>query len=191
MRTFGYAATILFLVPAVPAQAQMPAELIKCAAIARDSERLACYDAAIADSSAEARAASQLRVRETARITAEEAAAAAAAAKIKAAADAVALAAAKREAFGAEGVGARGADRFVANPAEIQQIEAAVTETLVNRSSQNVFLLDNGQMWRQVDTGSLPNVRTGDRVIVARAALGGYHLTLVKQNRTVLVKRLH
>lgn len=173
-----------------PAAAQAPAELLACAAIVRDAERLACYDAAVAQTSPEARAASAARARETARVAAEEAAAAAAAAKIKAEADAVAAAAARREAFGAEGVAARGAERFAPVPGEIQQIEAAITETLTNRSGLAVFLLDNGQMWRQVDTDSLPNVRAGDKVTVKRAGLGGYHLDLVRQKRRFLVKRL-
>lgn len=173
-----------------PAAAQVPADFLACAAIVRDSERLACYDAAVAQSSPEARAASAARARESARIAAEEAAAAAAAAKLKAEADAVAAAAARREAFGAEGVASRGAERFAAPEGEIQRIEAAITETLTNRSGLAVFLLDNGQMWRQVDTASLPNVRPGDKVTVSRAGLGGYHLDLVRQKRRVLVKRM-
>ena len=188
MRKRVYAATALLLAPITAAAAQNPADLVKCATIARDAERLACYDAAVADSSAQARAASQIRARESARIAAEEAAIVAAAAKAKAEADAVALAAAQKAAFGAEG--ARSAERFAPRADEIQEIAANITETLVNRSAQNVFLLDNGQMWRQVDAGSIPNVRTGDSVVIARAGLGGYHLKFVRQKRQILVKRL-
>lgn len=190
MRKFGYAATILLLVPVIPAHAQKPGDILACAAIARDAERLACYDAAVADASPEARAASKRRAEESARIAAEEAAAAAAATKVKAEADAVAAAKAKREAFGAETVVSRGEERFAPPAGEIQELDAKVTEVLTNRSSQNVFLLDNGQMWRQVDAGSLPNIRPGDAVKLRRAALGGYDLVFTKQKRAARVKRL-
>ncbi len=165
-------ASLLLILPA-PALAQM-ADLVKCAAIARDAERLACYDAAVADSSPQARAASEVRAKETAKIVAAEAAAAALA---------------KREAFGAEGVKSR-PDRFKLDANEVQTVESSVTEMLTNRSGLAVFLLENGQLWRQADTVNLPNVRPGDTVKIDRAALGGYNLTLVKQKRVVLVKRV-
>ena len=191
MRKFGYAATILLMAPAVPAHAQKPADLLACATIARDAERLACYDAAVADASPEARAASKRRAEESARIAAQEAAAAAAAAKVKAEADAVASAKAKREAFGAETVASRGEERFAPPPGQIQELDAKLTEVLTNRASQNVFLLDNGQMWRQVDAGALPNLRPGDAVKLRRAGLGGYDLVFMKQKRSARVKRLN
>ncbi len=178
----------LLALVAAPAAAQMPAKLLDCAAIARDADRLACYDAAVADSSSEARAASERRARESARIAAEEAAVAAAAAKQKAEADAIAEAAARKEAFGAEAVASR-PERFQAPPGQIQQIDAVVTEVLTNRSGLGVFLLDNGQIWRQADTDSLPNVRTGEKVTIKRALLGGYDMTFERSHRTVLVKR--
>ncbi|MFZ4687682.1 MAG: hypothetical protein ACOYLS_00450 [Polymorphobacter sp.] len=190
MRRLAATATILMLLPIAPARAQATAAILACATIARDAERLACYDAAVADSSPQARAASKARAAESARIAADEAAIAAAAAKAKAEADAIAMEKAKRENFGAEGVTARGVERFAPAPGEIQQIDAIITDVLTNRSSQNVFLLDNGQMWRQVDAGSLPNVRNGDAVKIVKAALGGYDLNFIKQKRRVRVKRL-
>ena len=177
-------------VAAVSARAQTPAELLGCAVIARDSDRLACFDAAVANSSAEARAASQKRAVESARIAAEEAAIVAAAAKAKAEADAVELALAKKAAFGAEGVTSRGVERFAPDPGDLQEIAAKVTEVFTNRSQQNVFLLDNGMMWRQVDAGATPNVRTDDEVKLSKVALGGYKLYFVRSKRMVKVKRL-
>lgn len=178
------------LVTAAPSAAQSAGELAACIAIARDADRLACYDAAAAKVSPAARAASEARARESARIAAEEAAVAAAAAKAKAEADAVAAAAARRQAFGAEGVTSRGAARFEPEPGEIIQIEAGIAEILTNRSGLGVFLLDNGQLWRQVDTGRLPNPRVGDRVEVERASLGGYQMRFLRQKQVVRVKRL-
>ena len=190
MRIVPGAALFLLLAPAAPVLAQTPAELLVCAVIARDAERLACFDAAVAASSAEARAASQKRAVESARIAAEEAAIAAAAAKAKAEADAVALAATKKAAFGSEGVTSRGFERFAPDADEIQDIDAKISEVLVNRSQQNVFLLDNGMMWRQVDAGAIPNVRPDDEVKLSKVALGGYKLYFVRSKRMVKVKRL-
>lgn len=173
-----------------PAAAQAAKDLLECAAIPRDADRLACYDAAVAQASPAARAASETRAREARRIAAEEATAAAAAAKAKAAADAVAAAAAAREDFGAEGVPSRSAERFRPAPGEVVEIEAGITEVLTNRSGLGVFMLDNGQVWRQVDTTNLPNIRDGDRVKVAKGTLGGYDLVFVKSKRRAKVKRL-
>ncbi|WP_426168580.1 hypothetical protein [Sandarakinorhabdus sp. DWP1-3-1] len=179
-------ATILLLIsPLAPVQAQSAAELARCVAIARDADRLACYDTALANSSPEARAASEVRARESARIAAEEAVAAAAAAKASAEAEAKA----RREAFGAEAVASR-PDRFKPRADEIREVEAGVAELLTNRSGLGVFLLDNGQLWRQADTQSLPNVRVGDRVKISKTTLGGYNMTFLKQKRAALVKRV-
>jgi hypothetical protein len=190
MRRIVAAAIGMSLLPVVPALAQSPADIIACATIARDAERLACYDAAVANSSAEARAASKKRAEESARIAAREAAEAAAAAKIKAEADAAALAKAKLESFGAEGVASRSAERFEPDPRQLQELEATNTEVLTNRSGLGVFLLDNGQVWKQADTVSLPNVRVGDKVRIQRVLLGGYKLFFVRQNRATPVKRI-
>jgi hypothetical protein len=186
-----FVAAGLFIAAASPAvaSAEATADIIACAAIARDAERLACYDAAVADTSPAARAAAEARTRESARIAAADAAIAAAAAKARAEADAVAVAAAQREAFGAEAVASR-PDRFKPDAGQLQQVETGITEMLTNVSGLGVFLLENGQLWRQADTVGLPNVRPGDRVRLSRASLGGYHMTFLKQKRRTLVKRM-
>jgi hypothetical protein len=190
MRHIAATAAVLLLLAAAPALAQKPADILACAAIARDAERLACYDAAVADSSPQARAAAEARARESARIAAEEAAVAAAAAKAKAEADAAARAVAQRESFGRENVAAHSEERFKPDENVLQEIESTIVDVLKNTSGLDVYLLENGQMWRQADTGGTPPVRAGDKVKVSRAALGGYHLTFLKQKRRVLVKRM-
>ncbi len=189
MRLIAVIATTALLLLAVPAMAQVPADLFKCATIARDADRLACYDDAVAAANPQARAAAEARAKESARIAAEEAAAAAVAAEAAAKAKAEADAVARREAFGAEGVATR-EDRFAPAPGEIAEIETGLTEIMANRSGLGVFLLENGQVWRQVDTNSTPNIRVGDRVKLTRAPLGGYRLNFVKQKRWVGVKRM-
>lgn len=164
---------------ASPAIAQAQPELLKCAAIPRDADRLACFDALVVATSPEARAAIERRTAESARIAAEEAAAAAAARAV-----------AQRESFGAENVSSRSQERFVPDKNELQFVETSITDVLKNTSGLDVYLLENGQMWRQADTGRTPPARVGDKVKVSRSALGGYHLTFLKQKQRVLVKRM-
>jgi len=185
-------AALLCLTFNVPTMATpLPAEILDCAAVARDADRLACYDRVVANSSAEARAAAEKRRVESERIAAEEAAVAAAAAAAAATAQAEAAAAAKREAFGAEAIPSRSADRAAATADEVQTVSSTITEVLTNRAGLSVFVLDNGQIWRQLDSsGGLPNIRTGDAVEINRAMLGGYRMTFVKSRRMTPVKRM-
>lgn len=184
-----FAAVPLLLLMATPALAQNPAELMACVRITGDAERLACYDRAMVGASPEARAASEKRAAEAAVVAAAAAKARseadAAAAKAKAEADATA----RREAFGVESVTTR-PNRFALPPEEIKEIETGISEVLTNASGLGVFLLENGQLWKQTDTSRLPNVRVGDRVKLTRADFGGYHLNFVKQKLWVLVKRM-
>jgi multidrug efflux pump subunit AcrA (membrane-fusion protein) len=151
-----------------------------CARIAGDAERLACYDQAVAALSAEGR-----------RLAAERAAAAEEAAKARAEAEARAAAEAAETARAArvEGFGARGG-----SPAQreerIDRIEATVTETFTDSQRKLVFLLDNGQMWRQTDGVFLAIVRPGTPVIVRRATMGGFTLRIESLNRNVPVMRM-
>ncbi|KPF66609.1 hypothetical protein IP88_12720 [alpha proteobacterium AAP81b] len=182
----------LLIFAAIPAAAaDLPADLLKCAGTARDAERLACYDAAVAAVSAEARAIAGRRAAESARIAAEEKAAADAAAKARAEREAAERAVRKKADFGAEAIASRAEEvRKERAVGEIEEIEAGLSEVLTGRTGLAVFVLDNGQLWRQVDTQSLPNARPGDRVKVERATLGGYNLVLLKQKRRFLVRRM-
>lgn len=183
MRKFGPAAIVLLLAPLAPAHAQAPDGLTRamteCAVKPRDAERLACYDAAIAETSAEARAIAQRRAEASAKIAAEEAAIAAAAA-----------AKAAKDNFGDESVRSRGNARFALPAGEIEKIESTLTEVLRNNTGFGVFLLENGQLWREVDKATSINARAGDAVVIERSALGGYKLRFVRLKRVILVKRM-
>lgn len=177
---------LLLLLAASPALAQgsgVPGgaeAFLACARIADDAERLQCYDRAVAGLSAEGR-----------RLAAERAAAAEAAARARAEAEARAAAEAAERAKAAqiEGFGARGgapAER----EARLDRIEAAVAETFTDSQRKRVFLLDNGQMWRQTDGIFLPTVKPGTAVVVRRGTMGGFMMRIDSLNRTVPVMRI-
>jgi hypothetical protein len=174
------------LAAAFPAAAQTVDDLVACAAISRDAERLTCYDAKVAAASPAARAAAERRAVESARLRANDAAAAAAAELAQKAA----ARAARKADFGGETITARGDERFKPDPEQVQEVETTLTEQLTNSQGTNVFLLGNGQAWRQVDTASLPNLHNGDAVKLSRAALGGFHLKFLRSKRFVAVRRV-
>jgi hypothetical protein len=176
---------------ASPAAAQSAGDLMSCIEIARDADRLACYDAAVAKVSPQAKAASDKRAKETARIAAEEAAAAEAAAAAKAEADAAARAAQAKADFGAETVTSKKvSERTRPDPDEIIKLDAKLSDILTNREGKYVFLLDNGQLWKQVSTEAGLNIRPGDDVVLEKSTMGGYKLNFKRIKRWVLVKRL-
>ncbi len=150
----------------------MPQQLLACAGKVSDAERLACYDTAMAALSADARRLSEAR--EVEAKAAREAAAASAAA---------AAAAAEAERKAAFGKPAASAD-------EVQEIEAAISEILRTSTGGAVFILDNGQMWRQVDGYNLPNARVGTMVTVKRGALGSFRLVPKGTSRSAQVIRM-
>jgi hypothetical protein len=181
-------AFIAALLLPLPAAAQLPPAVLACAGLARDAERLACYDRAVEAVSAEARAAASARAAEAQQLAAAEAAAAkaaadaaAAAARAKAAADVEA----RKAAFGGEQIG-----KPLVDPDEVTEVATTVTELLTNASGLGVFLLGNGQLWKQVDTTGLGRAKSGDAVVLSKGSLGGYRLTFTKSNRWVAVKRL-
>jgi hypothetical protein len=50
--------------------------------------------------------------------------------------------------------------------------------------------LDNGQVWRQVDTGYL-EMHVGDRITIRAAALGSFLLTGERGHRAIRVSRVY
>lgn len=186
-------------VTAAPADALGP--LRKCGLIADDAARLACYDQALAAiDTAAAQAVAQRRVEAEARakleaerqaqekLAAEQRAKQEAAQRAKEAKQAAARAEqAKRDAFGAEQL-PKG--HQILKPEEPQnELKGTITELLTDAFGNIVVVLDNGQVWRQTDSASLPPVRVGDAVTIQRGILGSFRMTFVKQRRTVEVKR--
>ena len=145
-----------------------------CASIGDGAKRLACYDSALAatDSQAAARLAEQRR--------AAEVAAAKAAEEAKARKEQERLAA-----FGAQGL----QNSSTGDEEAVTQISATIAE-MGQGMTGSVFTLDNGQVWRQTETRTLPPIRVGDAVTIRKGVIGGYRMTFERQQRTVPVKRV-
>jgi hypothetical protein len=160
---------------AAPVAAQSVQPFVACAGTVDDAARLACYDKAVDAVSSDARRIG--RERDVAR---REAATAAAAAAAQAAEEArAAAAAAERDRFGRE---AGGGDR-------IDEVSARVSETLSDSQGRHVFVLDNGQLWRQVDAYRIAPLRAGSEVTISRGSLGSYFLRdLRTKGRTAVIR---
>lgn len=155
---------------------QLPERLVSCAAKVNDAERLACYDAAVGSMSSEARQASEARVAE---------------AKVaQAAAAAAAASAAQAEAAKAEADRLAGFGKPASAGDTVSEIEAAITEMLRDSTGKSVFILDNGQIWRQADGFRFPAMKVGTAVTVKRGALGSFRLVPADSNRSVQVIRM-
>ena len=192
--TRGVMLLMLTATIAAPAALAEPAgpdgtDVLRCAAIVGDADRLACYDGIAAAMSADAARLVAERAR-----AAEQAQAQAAAAAAQASRDAEAAAAKARETAAVESFGANALPE-TRKPASVQdaprldQLDAVIVEMFSDSSGRLVFVLDNDQMWRQIDGGNLPTLRAGDAVAIKRGAFGSYRMTLVQQRRTISVRR--
>jgi hypothetical protein len=161
--------------------ASVDAALTACARDVNDSTRLACYDKAVAQLSADAAKATADRAAAAAVVAAQTADANKAAAAAKAQADAEA----KTAAFGADRI-----NRNVIDTEKLTRLDGKVSEMLTASDGMAVLLLDNGQLWRQTTGMPLPPVRPGDPVVIEASKLGSFQLTLVRQHRGFNAKRI-
>lgn len=72
----------------------------------------------------------------------------------------------------------------------LAEIQSTLAEILADSTGRSVFILDNGQMWRQADGFKLRGVKAGTAVTVKRGALGSIRLMPVGSNRSVQVIRM-
>jgi hypothetical protein len=76
----------------------------------------------------------------------------------------------------------------------VTEITAAVIEFARTPRGQSVFILDNGQVWRQIDGDSTvvfdPAPGTTMKVTIEHGALGSYNLTIEGRRSLIKVSRL-
>lgn len=169
----------------VPASGQtsLTDAMKKCAAVADDTARLACYDAAVATIDAQAAKLAAERKQQAAQRAQEMAAKAEAdrkAAEIKAAQ-------AKVDAFGAVGLPAD--QKPAVKSDSVDELEGTVEEVFFSPLKEIIVVLDNGQMWRQTDQAPVSTVRKGDKVVIKKKTISGFRLTFVRQRRAIDVRR--
>ena len=132
-----------------------------CAALRRDSERLACYDTRVAPLT-------------TAPATATPP-----------------PAPSPEEMFGMDASIAAPAPQPQEAPAQgadLTSISGRIVGLGARARGEPVIELDNGQAWQQIDGGELL-LHVGDSVIISRAAMGSFRITTAAK-RTARVKRI-
>jgi hypothetical protein len=82
----------------------------------------------------------------------------------------------------------------VASPQEITQLTAGVTEFARTPSGKVLFILDNGQIWRQIDgdPGNVADPATGEQIKVAieKGFFGSYNLKIEGKTGLIKVRRV-
>jgi hypothetical protein len=152
-------------------------ELTKCADIADATARLKCFDGAVA------RAKAAL-AGPTPQQTAKEEEAASAKAFGLPRPDKPVV---KEEDFGKP-------PQPVETPKEITEIKASVREYGRTPRGKAIFILDNGQVWRQLDADNSliidPPAGTTMKVTIERGFMASYNLTIDGRNGLIKVQRL-
>jgi hypothetical protein len=148
----------------------------RCASIADSLERLVCYDGVFRPGGATARAAAPAVTPSPAPAPAPQAAAPVPAAPAAAAPAPAAGDAGPQESvagFGAETI--RRSSREKDNEAP-RAVVAEVKEVRETRPNVYRMVLDNGQVWQQMDMDSRFDVKAGDTVEINRGLMGGYRM---------------
>ena len=79
-------------------------------------------------------------------------------------------------------------------PLEVGQLNATVREFSKTTRGRALFVLDNGQTWRQLEGDDAqvlePPAGTTLKVTIARGAFGSYNLTIEGRNGMIRVRRI-
>jgi len=150
-------------------------DLQACRRVAMDGARLACYDA-LADGTTRPGKTSLDDSRPTSVPTAA------------APANTTPAAPSPEELFGRDATQSEQMVRQSAGIGRVEQITAQVTEVRAGTYGKLVVTLDNGQVWRQLDSPA-PRMKAGDKVRIRRAALNSYVLVRAEGGRAIRVHR--
>ena len=158
--------SLLFL-----AESALSAEeaLTECRQIEEIAERVVCYDA-IVDSYVPIESSDSLEVAATADVT-----------ETNVAPDAQSL-------FGTNDADAKRIVEISMAIEQIDQIVATVSDVRASATKKLTVTLDNGQIWRQLDSQRL-RLKSGEAVIVRKASLGSYLMEKQSGGRSIRVKR--
>ncbi len=164
----------LTLPGAAPAEA-LGEELRACRNLTDDQARLACYDAAVDRSRKGADGGPE---------SSTENAAAAVPAEPVVTAESLS----QEDLFGKSSKEIERSLEEATGSERIDSLSATVTRLRKFGYDKVLITLDNGQVWKQIDTSSL-RLRVGDTVDIERAALGSFMLRKEGNNRWMRVSR--
>ena len=166
---------------AAPAFAQDDVEALEpfreCGAISEGPARLACFDAALAG----ADAALQARHERRRRRTVEDFGLSGTQIEERY----------EREVRRAESGGGTAEDVADLAPPEPDSVTSNIAETFIDGTRRRVFLLENGQIWREGNNSSLRGrIRVGSSATISRGGIGGYRLRVEGRTGFVSVSRV-
>jgi hypothetical protein len=186
MRYFWLLATAVIV--AAPAQADpardVLSQIAKCADIAGAAERLQCYDTAATSAKIALAAPAEQPAQQQAAVRTEE--------------DddeggilswfGLSRPTTKPEEFG------KPPEPVKEGPKEITEISASVIELARNAYGRSIFILDNGQVWKQIDGDqsdvAAPKEGEPMKVTIEKAILGSYSLSIDGRRGIVKVRRI-
>jgi hypothetical protein len=151
----------------------------RCAAVAGDAARLACYDQAFGRPDMSATPAAQ----------ATSAIVAPAAVAPVAVVPSTTAAAQAREEFGLSDAAKRARDPERAREMMPESIVAVVAKVVRRPTGESIVTLENEQVWEQAEPGTTMLLKAGDSVTIRKAALGSYVL-VTPSRAAVRVRRV-
>lgn len=171
MRLFVLSAVSVLYAGAAFAQEGPLQKVYACAGVENADERLACYDSAV-DLLKEAEAAGGVAV-----VTSEQ------------------LVEAEKQAFGLRQPSfvdvARATAPATATPEEPDSIAAKISAVAERADGRLRFILDNGQVWEQVERSRLSRTpAAGTPAEVKKAMIGSYMLSIEGLGRSMRVRRV-
>jgi hypothetical protein len=180
-RSFAF---LVFIMPAAVTADALRDELRVCRDLPDDDARLICYDAAV-DRSRQTASGSPApaAAKSPAAAPAEPAGASGTAATAGAAASL-----SQEALFGKTTDEVERTVEEATGDERIDRLNATVTQLQQYAYNKVLITLDNGQVWKQVDTSNL-RLRAGDTIEIERASLGSFMLRKQGSKRSMRVSR--
>lgn len=190
---------VLFSFAALTASADVPEALVRCQVITEANSRLDCFDRAM-EALTSTSTASTATLPETVVATPTPADAGQSAtmqptptptptpSTATAAASVQAAAPSPTEMFGREESASRDLVKEVIGSTKLDFIEAEVTQVQHTAYGELIVELDNGQLWRQIDSRSL-RLKAGERVRISAASIGSFLLEKTSGSTSIRVRR--
>ena len=150
----------------LPVLAATTSALEACTKVTDDSARLACFD------------------REAAALISRGHAPAAAAASVAAAPAASPAPLTEEQKMGLSSARIEQLQRPPSAPPPIQTLTVAITGVSADGNGHQLFTLENGQVWRQVELDTHFSAKPGDSITISRGISGSYFLSLGKHSNT-------